>query len=99
VPCASDPRRAQHCSSQPGRMLVQDRDAQHYEPPLVQTEGQNAKKKKKKRNKNVRSAFVQTAEVSKHLQIYKSMDIQKCWPTKENGNEGKKLMSMKFQSK
>jgi len=28
-------------------MLVQDRDAQYYEPPLVQTEGPNAKKKKK----------------------------------------------------
>jgi len=58
-------------------MLVQDRDAQYYEPPLVQTEGPNDKKEKrkkeKKRNKNVRSAFVQTAEVSKHLQIYKSM--------------------------
>jgi len=51
-------------------MLVQDRDAQYYEPPLVKIEGPNAKKKK---NENVRSAFVQTAEVSKHVQIYKSM--------------------------
>jgi len=35
-------------------MLVQDRDAQYYEPPLVQTEGPNAKKKKKKQEHSIR---------------------------------------------
>jgi len=37
-----------------GRMLVQDRDAQYYEPPLVQTEGPNAKKKKQERSIRLR---------------------------------------------
>jgi len=68
-------------------MLVQDRDAQYYEPPLVQTEGPNAKKKE------TRTFDPPSSKLQKYQNICRYInqcDIQECWPTKENGNEGKK---------